>query len=216
MVIFIILLMLVSVIVLIRYFSNRQKRQLHFINTFTFPTTIAVKLKHAYPHLTEHDITQVQNALKQYFIVCHKAGGKMVAMPSQVVDVAWHEFILFTREYKVFCEKALGRFLHHTPAEAMKKPTHAQQSIKRAWRLACREQGINPKSPLSLPLLFAIDTNLKIPNGFTYNLNCKDANSPNKYNGQCATHIGCSGFSCSGSSATDSGCSSSCGGGCSS
>jgi hypothetical protein len=77
-------------------------------------------------------------------------------MPSQVVDDAWHEFILFTRQYQQFCERGLGRFLHHTPAEAMRSPTDAQDGIKRAWRLACRRDGIDPKAPQSLPLLLRL------------------------------------------------------------
>ncbi len=48
---------------------------------------------------------------------------RMVAMPSQVVDVAWHELILHTRLYQHVCRKGLGRFLHHTPAQAMRSPT---------------------------------------------------------------------------------------------
>ena len=36
-------------------------------------------------------------------------------MPSKAVDEAWHEMILMTREYTEFCERAFGRYLHHTP-----------------------------------------------------------------------------------------------------
>lgn len=77
----------------------------------------------------------------------------MVAMPSQVVDDGWHEFILFTRSYKSFCKKALGRFLHHTPTEAMRTPTSAQEGIKRAWRLACAKENNNPGKPNRLLLI---------------------------------------------------------------
>ena len=73
----------------------------------------------------------------------------MVAMPSQAVDDAWHEFILFTRHYERFCRNAFGRFLHHTPAEAMNSPTQASDGIKRAWRLACAHEGIDPQQAAS-------------------------------------------------------------------
>jgi hypothetical protein len=99
----------------------------------------------------------VFDGLREYFQLCREARNRLVAMPSQVVDDAWHEFILFTRQYQQFCERGLGRFLHHTPAEAMRSPTDAQDGIKRAWRLACRRDGIDPKAPQSLPLLFALD-----------------------------------------------------------
>lgn len=37
--------------------------------------------------------------------------------PSQLVDVGWHTFILYTREYAVFCEKVAGHFIHHAPSD---------------------------------------------------------------------------------------------------
>ena len=35
--------------------------------------------------------------------------------PAQPVDLAWHEFILFTRLYATFCSHKFGRFIHHHP-----------------------------------------------------------------------------------------------------
>lgn len=132
-------------------------------------------------------------------------------MPSQAVDVAWHELILFTKTYQLFCKQAFGRFLHHIPAEAMSSPTQAQAGIKRAWRLACMQEGINPMHPARLPLLFAIDAMLKIPNGFYYALDCQSAGAYP----YCGSHIGC-GTDCAGTSGGDSGDSDSgsCGGSC--
>jgi hypothetical protein len=37
--------------------------------------------------------------------------------PSLVVDLAWHEFILFTKYYGEFCSNHFNRFIHHTPSE---------------------------------------------------------------------------------------------------
>ena len=128
----------------------------------------------------------------------------MVAMPSQVVDVAWHEFILYTRAYEIFSKRAMGRFLHHTPTEAMKTPTLATEGIKRAWRLACAHEQITPSSPVRLPLLFAIDEMLNIEDGFKYSLDCQNRNSPKYGNGYCAGHIGCA-SGCAGDSGSSSG-----------
>jgi len=133
--------------------------------------------------------------MRDYFYICNQANGKMVAMPSEIVDVLWHEFILFTRAYETFCNQALGRFLHHTPTEAMPQKTMATDGIKRAWRLACAKAGINPKKPDKLPLLFAIDSMLNIKGGFTYVLNCQHTpyhnNTQGGCGGYCATDIGC-------------------------
>jgi len=38
-----------------------------------------------------------------------------ILTPSQRVDLAWHEFILCTRVYARFCDRQIGRFIHHSP-----------------------------------------------------------------------------------------------------
>lgn len=38
--------------------------------------------------------------------------------PSAAVDVAWHHFILFTRDYMDYCATHLGRYIHHVPDDA--------------------------------------------------------------------------------------------------
>lgn len=35
--------------------------------------------------------------------------------PSAAVDVAWHHFIMFTRDYMDYCATHLGRYIHHVP-----------------------------------------------------------------------------------------------------
>lgn len=35
--------------------------------------------------------------------------------PSRLVDIGWHNFILYTREYAQFCHRIAGRFIHHAP-----------------------------------------------------------------------------------------------------
>tara|TARA_B100000745_G_scaffold286215_1_gene221986 strand:- start:1871 stop:2521 length:651 start_codon:yes stop_codon:yes gene_type:complete len=194
------------------YRLRRKTRQQQFIENFVFPQSVSQKVKKTYPHLGDKELRLVMLGLREYFVICNKAGRNMVAMPSQVVDVAWHEFILFTRKYQAFCDKAFGRYLHHTPAEAMPDPKLATEGIKRAWRLACARERIKAFEPTRLPLLFALDRQLNIEGGFTYALDCTKGGGD-----YCASHIGCT-SSCSGDSGhdSDSGCSgdSGCGGGC--
>lgn len=54
--------------------------------------------------------------LKKFLIVC----GMMTdpCSPSGELDEIWHHFILHTRDYKEYCEKYIGRFLHHSPTDA--------------------------------------------------------------------------------------------------
>ena len=212
-------------------YRGRKSTQLSYIESYRFNSAITKKVKARYSHLSDDDLKLVIDGLREYFYLCCQAKRRMVAMPSQVVDVAWHEFILFTRSYQLFCKRALGRFLHHTPTEAMRTRTLARDGIKRAWRLACAKNHINPANPVRLPLLFSIDTQLNIEDGFKYSLDCRDKSSPRYGDGYCAGDIGCAsgclgdsgttsdsggffdGFGDSGGCAGDSGgCSGSCGG----
>ncbi|MFZ5594941.1 MAG: glycine-rich domain-containing protein [Pseudomonadota bacterium] len=190
-----------------------------YIENFQFPDAVHERVCEKYPHLGEDHINQVMSSLKTWFLLCGKSSFNMISMPSQVVDTAWHEFILFTRQYEEFCQNATGCFIHHRPAEAMETPTQAQEGIRRTWELACGHEGINPKSPSRLPMLFAIDTLLDIPDGFRYVLDCSVAedhkcpvedSSPGQSAPYCASHIGIR--SCGGGGG-GCGCGGGCGGG---
>jgi hypothetical protein len=204
------------------FYRSKKAAQLSYIKNYRFNSSIGKKVLARYPHLTETQVQLVFDGLREYFYICNMAKRRMVSMPSQVVDVAWHEFILFTRSYQTLCKKSLGRFLHHTPTEAMRTATLAQDGIKWAWRLSCAKNSINPANPAVLPLLFSIDTKLNIEDGFKYSTNCKDRSSPVNADGYCAGHIGCA-SGCAGDSGSpvesggffDSfGDSDGCGGGC--
>ncbi len=199
---FLFVLGIAGFIALIRMSARPQLKHTEsyeFIRQYSFPEKLKTSLKEKYPHLSDADAELVLDGLRQYFAVCWWAGKRFVSMPSQAVDVMWHEFILFTKQYREFCQTAFKRFLDHTPAEAMTAPRKAQAGIRRAWQGACLLEGINRRKPADLPLLFALDSQLKIPDGFVYNTKCD-----RKGHEYCAGHIGCGGDG------------SGCGGGCSS
>lgn len=66
---------------------------------------------------------------KSYLIEClkflHLIGVKKQKLtPSLKVDLAWHEFILFTRTYHQFCSTEFGRYIHHQPGGDEKQNRH--------------------------------------------------------------------------------------------
>ena len=186
-----------------------------FIDQFDYARLIDARLAMKHPELDPNQRKTLYRGLAEYMQLCRMAGKRhMVSMPSQAVDDAWHEFILFTRNYESFCQRALGRFLHHIPAEAMHTPTQAQDGIKRAWRLACQREGINPKRPQRLPMLFSIDRDLGIRNGFYYVPDCTSQIRRADTTGTvyCGSHVGCGG-GCSGSSDSGGDGGGGCGGG---
>ncbi|MDR7049996.1 hypothetical protein J2X54_002451 [Duganella sp. 3397] len=151
--------------------QRRTRREAH-IRTFLLPDGLFEALRVHHPQLTPKDCHLVAQGLRQFFLVHLKGRGQFVSMPSQVVDDLWHEFILYTRAYEKFCHKAFGGLLHHTPAIALDQRHRGNDGIRRSWRLACAEENIDPRNPSRLPLLFALDSKLAIPNGFVYVPDC--------------------------------------------
>ncbi|MEP7099865.1 MAG: hypothetical protein ABI781_05115 [Burkholderiales bacterium] len=170
----------VLIALLVLHARWRKASALRVIREHAFPAFLRQKLLQAHPQLDEAAARRVERGLRQFFGASAQAQGRFVAMPSKVVDTLWHEFILHTRGYEAFCRKAFGHMLHHTPAEAlapvggtraMRNPTQ-HVGLRRAWYWACRDEGIDPRKPSRLPLLFALDASLGIAGGYVYALDC--------------------------------------------
>lgn len=204
----------------------RNARREQYIRQFVLPQGLFKKLHDKRPEIDPKHHSLVARALRQFFL-CHlKSGRRFVSMPSQVTDDLWHEFILYTRNYQLFCDKAFGGFMHHTPAVTLGHGHTDDVGLKRTWRYACLEENINPHAPSRLPLLFAIDQKLGVADGFRYVPDCSKWKSDGAGNVHCGAQLGsgCGGGasgwgdfgfgSDSGGGSGDSGGSSCGGGGC--
>ena len=166
------------------------------------PQFLKRKLRDAYPHLSSKDADLVERGLRQFFMTCNRSKRKLIAMPSKAVDTMWHEFILHTHAYKDWCELALGRFLHHTPAEALGRDGTRNDGLRRVWYWACRDEAIDPRKPSRLPLLFALDGKLGIEGGYSYVPDCSDIARKSDRNGDGVTPY-CGGSFSDGSASGD-------------
>lgn len=192
---------------------QRRMRREAYIRSFILPQGLFEKLRERHPSLSLKDCQLVSQGLRQFFLAHLQSGMKYVSMPSQVADDLWHEFILYTKNYQHFCQQGFGRFLHHTPAVVLGKGQQGNAGIRRSWHYACHEENINPGKPTRLPLLFALDKKLNIPNGFVYLADCGGVQkqSGNTY---CAAELGSSSSGCGGGdSDSGSGDGGGCGGG---
>lgn len=201
---------LVAIIFVIFFFIIKQDktydeadRAIQFINQYKFSDGFISKYAKKHPALSDAQREIVLDGLRQYFRMCYeKNSWSLVVMPSLAVDEAWHEFILFTRQYQAFCQKAFGYYLHHTPAEAMEPEETEEKGINVAWVLACRDEKIDPYKPERLPKIFAIDSNLAITGGFIYTLDQFKDLTPAKSCGGCGNGGGgcggCGGGGCGG------------------
>jgi hypothetical protein len=153
--------------------SSQRLRRAEFIRTYRWPRGLLGKLSKKHPGVVRKDAALVSRGLRQFFIAYLMSGRKYVSMPSQIADDLWHEFILHTREYQDFCKRAFGGFLHHTPALVLNPKRRASnEGLRRVWWYTCKYENIDPRNPTRLPLLFALDAKLNVPNGFRYQAQC--------------------------------------------
>jgi hypothetical protein len=169
---FAIVSVLLATVLLVVLSKLRAVRRAEYIRNFALPNGLFERLQKRRPELTLKDCQLVSKGLRQFFLAYQKSGRKYVSMPSQVADDLWHEFILYTRQYERFCQKAFGGFLHHTPAVVLRSSRQNNTGLRRCWWHACKDELINPNKPTRLPLLFALDAKLNIKDGFRYITNC--------------------------------------------
>ncbi len=150
----------------------RKAQRNAYIRSFSLPPGLYEKLILRHPHLTLKDCQLVGKGLRQFFLAYHNGGYRSVSMPSQVADDLWHDFILYTRHYQLFCDQAFGRFLHHSPAAVLSSKKDSNEGLRRCWVQVCKEELIDPRQPTRLPLLFALDSKLAITDGFHYTTDC--------------------------------------------
>ena len=173
------LLLALATITLVMWRKLRQARRADYIRNYTLPAGLFDRLRKRRPELTMKDCQLVSHALRQFFLAYLKSGRKFVAMPSQVADDLWHEFILYTKNYELFCQHAFGGFLHHTPAVVLGTAQQSNAGLRRCWWFTCREENINPRQPTRLPLLFALDAKMKVADGFHYVADCSSVRRKN-------------------------------------
>ncbi len=119
------------------------------------------------------------DGLRQFFQLCRIADGTLVGIPSKAVDEAWHCVILFTRDYARLCGGAFRTFLHHTPETGIAGPD-MQVANTRTWALAYQIEGVDPREPDRVPLLFRVDSELGLPNSCAFDgiASCVEADLP--------------------------------------
>lgn len=205
------------------------QRRLSFIETFQLKDTIIKSFQKHYPMLIESQIAMVVEGFRQFLQVILE-GDRLVnkrilikikpifGMPSKVVDDLWHEFILDSRAYMSFCNQAFGYYLHHHPANpdvVYQRQPAVNSGLFITWYYACQLNHQNDltltTSTSNLPLLFLIDNQLNIKEGYSYCL--EDFEGWKKKNSQssnCSTGGG--GGSCSNNSSNDGAGDSGCGG----
>lgn len=211
---FVLIVVAVEVTTRLRRPRVHQER-LAYIRAEEFPPGLRTKVAAELPQLTEAQLDRVFDGLREWFAVClesryRRAG--VAGMPSHAVDIAWHEFILFTREYAAYCDRALGGYLHHAPESSMETPM--AQALARTLEIA------RALRPAAIPVLFTLDHDLGIDGGTHFDAATlaaleQRAVVPHLVVGSTSGGGGCSGGAgCAGGhgGGSDGGCGGGCGG----
>lgn len=131
---------------------------MNFENFTDLPPKVIKNLKLAYPDLDDEAYQTIFNGLKQFFTLCKENKGKTILMPSESVDLIWHELILHTKYYHEFCNEFFGYYLHHTPTEENNENKEkSEDQLLALWLLCCQNENLNPAAYNSLPCLFKAD-----------------------------------------------------------
>ena len=141
-------------------FSRRPSPQRgeRFIVAYEFPPHIERGVRRKHPQLTDDEWVTVESGLREWLVCCAWRGGATLAMPSRIVDDAWHQFLLDSVSYVDFCRQAYGEYLHHIPDEGV--PSDAGERMTQTVHAWDRSR-LGTKRGESV--LWDLDENLAIP-----------------------------------------------------
>lgn len=183
-----------------------------------FPPAVLEAARAIRPDLHDWQLAMIQGALRSFFVARLDVGpGRPLAMPSQAADALWHAFILDTRAYREFCERAFGGFLHHIPEDAMARLAAGPRaaSVDRLWLSTCRQAGIDPRRADRLPILFEIDRLIGLPDARIHDP--RSLSRSQRRRGSGSGQSNCGGTGCGSTDGDGDGCDGGdggCGGGC--
>lgn len=149
--------------------SLRRQRRLAFIAAYKLPAGLHSRVCAHHPGIAARDLHKLEPALKQFFLAHLRSGRKPVTMPSKAAGALWLEFTRTGDAYDGFCRKAFGRTLDYAPPAVLDPARPSDNAgLRRVWWQACKIEGLNPMTAERLPLLFALDGDLGISDGYRY------------------------------------------------
>jgi hypothetical protein len=145
-----------------RLWDRGGTRRLAAVDAYQFPGAVRQRLAFTYPDMTPEHMGKVEAAARQWFRIAARHPKAQLSMPSAAVDAFCRELIAHTREYQEFCAQALGR---SDPLV----PEHGSDALPATLRLAQEDEGCGPAV---LPLLFRVDRETEVRDGWHYLVDC--------------------------------------------
>src|SRR5262245_30634822 len=102
-----------------RRFATRGDRAMDALALLDFPAPcLAEKLVNLRVAGTAAEAEALFVEVKRHLFLALTLTDRTLPVFSTRIDEAWHQFILFTREYHDFCTRFAGHYLHHSPRES--------------------------------------------------------------------------------------------------
>ncbi|MBD8893260.1 hypothetical protein [Roseibium litorale] len=76
--------------------------------------------KKNHPDYSEEKLSRIETEFRRFFEVCGSHNVNYGTIDT--IDELFHTFILHTKEYVDFCNKAFGEYIHHTPKSIQEEP----------------------------------------------------------------------------------------------
>ena len=117
--------------------NHTPQKRIDIDRAMAYPFTRILKRYQKDYGVSEEVAREHERELKRFLIVGAENHPGHTDMFSPAVDDLWHTFLLFTREYKYFCEEILGQFIHHVPKIEEEIPNTVNESNKH-WSIINR------------------------------------------------------------------------------
>ncbi|MEU6170021.1 glycine-rich domain-containing protein [Streptomyces tanashiensis] len=77
---------------------------------------LAARITKAHPEIDVPTARRIVGQTAAFLAAGARERGQ-VLVPSPLVDIGWHMWILDTVDYAEFCQRIAGRFIHHVPTD---------------------------------------------------------------------------------------------------
>jgi hypothetical protein len=78
---------------------------------------------------------QLFHDVKQFLYVCGTQNENGCS-PTEKIDLGWHEFLLYSRDYREFCEQMFGQLVEHAPRSYLKTDRRPKGEMRRTYLVA--------------------------------------------------------------------------------
>ncbi|WP_410611559.1 glycine-rich domain-containing protein [Amycolatopsis sp. lyj-109] len=99
--------------------------------------------------ITRELAERIMDQALAFLYACAGNRGERLA-PSSAVDIGWHTFLLYTKEYEDFCRRVSGRFIHHVPDDGRAQDGHGDEMARTVAAIAATGLAVDPELWLAL------------------------------------------------------------------